>query len=149
MKVAVGFLLGGLCLVWLIWGFFYWGNTSDYDTQVSAEDITSLFASRGLEVCRERAFNLEKTPGFVEGRTVTVSTNCDTDVNPMRVSLLQFDSVESRNAATQRVATTHRNGFGPHFAYNYGPYVITVQGTRSIGDQLLLGKILDQSGATP
>lgn len=147
MKTFVA-IVGGVCLLLFAWAFWGWGGrVSSFDQPVSAETIKQLLASRDLAVCDETVLQLNDTPGFVEGKSVTVSRDCALDKNPMRVSMLRFDSAESRNAAKQRVASTHRGGYGPHLAYSYGPYVITVQGTRGIGDQVLLGQIMTEAGA--
>jgi hypothetical protein len=146
-KTVVGLVIGGILILWFVWAFFAWGKPSDFRVQASPEAIKLLLAQRGLETCSESTLGFSNTPGFVRGKSITVSTMCTTDLNPMRVSLLQFDSEASRNGAVQRAATTHRNGFGPHTVYAYGPYVLTVQGTRGISDQLLLGEALSEAGA--
>jgi hypothetical protein len=140
-------IIGTFCLVLFFWALLSIGRVPDYNAQVSAESIQAILANRGLQVCERNNFDLDQAPGFVEGKTIKVSTNCAMDTNPMRVSLLRFDSETSRNTAMQRAATAHRNGFGPHLAYTYGPYVITVQGTRGIAHQALFTKALNEAGA--
>jgi hypothetical protein len=135
-------ILGAVAVGWFIWAVFDWGSSPKYDPTISKETLKTLLANRGLDTCTETDLYFDKVPGFVQGKTMTVSSHCNKDTNPLKLSLLEFDSEESRNAAQQRAAGTHRNGFGPHFAYSYGPFVVTVQGTRGVGDQVLLGKIL-------
>jgi hypothetical protein len=144
-KHVCALVLGGIAVAWFVWAIFAWGNSPKYDSSVSAETIQKLLSSRGLETCSEKILGLDKTPGFVRGKAVTTSTNCGLDENPLQLTLLEFDSEEARNAAQQRAAGAHRNGYGPHFAYSYGPYVVTVQGNRGIGDQILLGRILREA----
>ena len=148
-KHIVAIVVGGLCLVWFVWALFYWGKPDTFNRAVSIEAVQSLIAQRGLQVCSEKFLDFDQTPGFVRGKVVAVSSSCATDVNQMKVGLLQFDSVESRNAALQRANSVHRSGSGPNAVYGFGPYVITIQGSRGIVDQLLLGKILNEAGANP
>lgn len=145
-KTIWTFFIGGLCLIWFVWAFFAWGKpAADFDQKVSAANLVRLLKNGGLEVCSERTLTLDATPGLVSGKSLEVSQACNIDKDPMSVSVLEFDSEESRNAAQQRAASTHRGGFGPHVAYSYGPYVLTIEGTRGIGNQLLLGKILNEA----
>lgn len=145
-KHVVALIIGSVCLVWFIWALLNWGSNPSYDTSVSAGTVKKLLNAHNVKVCEEKILApYENTPGLVSARQITVSTQCGLDKNPVTLTLLEFDSEESRNAAQQRIASVHRTGFGPHFAYSYGPYVITMQGTRGIGDQLLVGKILSEA----
>lgn len=144
-KHVVGLIIGSLCLVWFIWALLNWGGSPSYDATVSAETVKKLLKDRGVEACEENVFAPYEVPGLVSARSVTVSTQCELDKDPVKLTLLEFESEEARNAAQQRAASTHRGGYGPHFAYSYGPFVITMQGTRGIGDQLLVGKILSEA----
>lgn len=142
-------LLIGVGLFFLLFAFFSWGSVSPFNTQLTIKDVRDAIETDGLQLCSEKDVILDTTPGFTTGKTLLLSNNCATDANPMRVSILGFSSVEARNAAINRIQTTHRNGFGPHFAYVYGPYVITLEGPRNIVEQLILGQTLQSAGATP
>lgn len=144
-KHVIALIIGSLCLVWFIWALLNWGSSPKYDPAVTTATVKRVLTNRGVEVCGENILAPYDAPGLVSARSVSVSTNCDIDKDPVKLTLLEFEDEAARNAAQQRVASTHRGGFGPHFAYSYGPFVITMQGTRGIGDQLLVGKILSEA----
>lgn len=150
MKIAA-IILGCLAVIWFIWALIGWNKVPKFDTAVTTDQIMSILSQGGLQTCDQSfpTINSQTTAGLVSAETLTLSTHCAFDTKPLKVTLLKFSDEASRNAAQQRIATTHRNGFGPHFAYSYGPYVITVQGSRSIADQIVLGQVLSQAGATP
>ena len=145
----VVWVIGAVLFLGFMWFVIVWGGKqSSYAETVSPESIKTLLASRGLHVCEKNPLVYDQVPGFVNGEQIAVSTNCSNDTDPMKVSLLQFEDEASRDAALQRAASTHRGGFGPGVAYAYGPYVLTVQGTRTIADQILLYEAMDSVGAT-
>ncbi len=150
MKIAA-IILGCLAVLWLLWALIGWNKVAKFVTAVTTAQIMAMLSRGGLQTCDQSfpTINSQTTPGLVSAETLTLSSHCAFDANPLKVTLLQFSDEASRNAAQQRIATTHRNGFGPHFAYSYGPYVITLQGSRGIADQVVLGQILSQAGANP
>lgn len=144
-KHVIALIIGGLCLVWFVWALLNWGSSPSYDPSVSADTVKNLLKARNVEACEEKIIAPYETPGLVSVRSITVSSRCELDKDPVKLTLLEFESEEARNNAQQRVASTHRTGFGPHAAYSYGPFVMTIQGTRGIGDQLLVGKTLSEA----
>lgn len=135
-------------IVIFIWALFSWGASANFDTSITTDSIKQVVASRGLEVCNEKNLSLT-APGFINGKKFVLSVSCATDKDPINVAVVGFSSKESRNAAIQRVESVFRSGFGPNLAYVYGPYVIVVQGSRGIENQIILGKALKSVGATP
>ena len=145
----VVWVIGAVLLLGFMWFVIVWGGKqSSYAEDVSPESIKELLASKGLNVCNKKPLEFNQVPGFVNGQQLTVSTNCTDDTDPMKLSLLQFQDEASRNAALQRAASTHHGGFGSGVAYSYGPYVLTVQGTRTIADQVLLDEAMSSVNAT-
>lgn len=135
-------------IVIFFWALFAWGATANFDTSITADNVKQLVASQGLQICDEKNLSLT-VPGFTSGKKFVLSVNCATDTDPINVAVVNFSSRNARNAAIQRVESVFRNGFGPNLAYVYGPYVIVVQGSRGIENQIILGKALKRAGATP
>lgn len=120
-----------------------------YNAELRAEDIEHTLADHGIAVCTERAVSTEFSPGIVDGRSWTLSDDCVMDPQAMRVTVLRFDSEAGVHTAMRTISSIHRNGFGPHFAYALGPYVISLEGDRPWELQKLLGEALVKAGATP
>lgn len=135
-----------------VWGnlaLLRWGTVSDFEQQITLDTIKGLLSSDGLQICKEKTITFDTLAGFTEGKTFSVSTDCATDTEPLTISVIGFDSLAARTTAMQQAQTIQRNGFGHNFAYNLGPYIITIDGPRGIEEQTLVGQILHRAGATP
>ena len=120
-----------------------------YDSRLGEADIKQLLADNNIEICTETAVSTDFSPGLLEGKSWTLSTDCVMNPQAMRVTALKFDSAGAVNTAIRNISSIHRNGFGPHFAYSWGPYVISFEGDRPFDLQQLVGKALTEAGANP
>lgn len=107
----------------------------NFDTQVDLPTITDALKSAGLQICAEGDLNWNLTAGFVKGKFVDVDSDCATyDPNRpgARIHIARFDNAAARDAALRDFETTYRRHIGPAIGRAVGPWLILVDGSRTM-----------------
>lgn len=121
-------------------------NTAPYDhPAASFSQLKAAFAQTGLHVCSQSPLSW-RTQGFVQGTAYVVAADCTAAKSTPAASVItvtQYDSATARDTAEQqtnvfaRYMPTHSTT-----VWSYGPFLITVSGSRSSGSaQLLTGEL--------
>jgi hypothetical protein len=122
---------------------------SDFNSPVDISDIEAALASRGLHICAQEEFAWTSAPGFVFGKFYDINTNCSTyDPNKpgARVWVVEYESVEARNAALRNFETTRRH-IGSGIAWSNGPYVVLADGNQKAEEISILKEAISSTGA--
>lgn len=136
-------LLTAVCSIFLLAGCAPLAFTED----VQRTDLEKILSDNGIELCTETTVNTDFSPGMLEGKSWTLSKDCVQDPQELRATVLRFDSEAALNTAFRNISSIHRNGFGPHFAYAWGPYLIAIEGEHPVELRSALGRALINSGA--
>jgi hypothetical protein len=97
--------------------------------------ITGAIQGAGLQTCAEGDLNWNLTAGFVEGKSIDVDTDCaayDPNRPGARIHIARFDSAAARDAALRDFETTYRRHIGPAIGRAVGPWLILVDGQRTM-----------------
>lgn len=144
---------GALIVVIVIFvGLFLWflvayaNSKSNYSTAVSENQIKESLVSHGLHVCDTKSLSLSSVPGLESAKSLSVSTDCNNnEVTPMSIAVMKFSDEASRNTAMQRAQSSSRSGASGALVYGYGPYVLAVQGPRTIALQALFDQAIGEA----
>lgn len=112
--------------------FLIGGPRSGFENPMNISAFEQALQDSGLQTCVQGDVNWTATPGFVYGRFYEISSNCSTfypNRPEARVWVLEFGSVEARDAAVRNFETSRRH-IGPAIAWVKGPVVILVDGSQ-------------------
>lgn len=126
-------------------------NTAPYDhPAASFSELKAAFKKTGLHVCSQSSLSW-RTQGFVRGEAYVVAADCAAAKSTPAASVItvsQYDSAKARDIAEQQANVFAR--YMPTHAttiWSYGPFLITVSGSRSSGSAGLLTNELRNLGA--
>lgn len=120
---------------------------SDFGESVDIKSIEHSMTEKGLKLCAQGSITWDATPGLVSGKFYDLSLNCsDYDPNKpgARVWVLQFRSVEARDAALRNIEIGRRH-FGSGMTWTNGPYVIMADGNQKDEVVEILSEALSNS----
>lgn len=126
-------------------------NTTAYQNPAASFGrLEAGFKKTGLHVCSQSELSW-RTQGFVQGKAYVVAADCAAAKSTPVASVItvsQYDSAKARDTAEQQA-----NVFARYMAthtttiWSYGPFLITVSGSRSSGSARLLTQELRKLGA--
>ena len=139
MKAAVAIALVAVAVVLVGCG------RSDYDADVSFDDVTDTIALAGLDVCSTETTQT-LPPDAVEEKVYTVDDDCSDDDGRALVVATAYGSEDDRDAAARRFEVQSRPPASGAI-WTFGPFTVRVSGDRDADTVNALTDALDQREA--